>query len=99
MLRTCAAILLSGILAAGRAPAAQSDAPLPPGVRAVWDLSKASREATPSRESVCLNGLWRWQPAGELGDVVPRRTRTRDRVKNGHRAREALRLSPAPAPA
>lgn len=37
--------------------------PLPPGVRAVWELDKAQREITPTRERVCINGLWRWQPA------------------------------------
>ena len=44
---------------------------LPSGVKAVWDLGKAYREATPTRERVCLNGLWRWQPVRELTDVVP----------------------------
>jgi len=44
---------------------------LPPGVKAVWDLSKAYREATPTRERVCINGLWRWQPAPELTETVP----------------------------
>src|SRR3954471_19936489 len=29
---------------------------------AVWDLAKAQREATATRERVCINGLWRWQP-------------------------------------
>ena len=38
---------------------------LPQGVRAVWDLSKAYRETTPTRERICINGLWRWQPAGD----------------------------------
>src|SRR5437870_3400804 len=47
------------------------DAPLPPGVKAVWDLDKAYRENTPTRERVCLNGLWRWQPAKEVTDTVP----------------------------
>ena len=46
-------------------------ASLPEGVRAVWDLDKAHREATPSRERVCLNGLWRWQPAGDVADALP----------------------------
>ena len=51
---------------------AASDAPLPPGVRAVWDLDHAWREATPTRERVCVNGLWRWQPAaGQAEDAVP----------------------------
>jgi beta-galactosidase len=29
---------------------------------AVWDLAKAQHEATATRERVCINGLWRWQP-------------------------------------
>ena len=37
--------------------------PLPEGVKAVWDLNKAYREATSTRERFCINGLWRWQPA------------------------------------
>jgi beta-galactosidase/beta-glucuronidase len=40
-------------------------------VKAVWDLSKAYREATPARERICLNGLWRWQPAKDVADAVP----------------------------
>lgn len=39
---------------------------LPPGVRVVWDLDKAWRESTSTRERICINGLWRWQPA--VGD-------------------------------
>jgi len=38
-------------------------APLPAGVRAVWDIDQAYRETTATREQLCLNGLWRWQPA------------------------------------
>src|SRR5207248_2780673 len=44
---------------------------LPEGVRAVWDLTKASRGTTPTRERICLNGLWRWQPADAGSDQVP----------------------------
>jgi beta-galactosidase len=44
---------------------------LPAGVKAVWDLDKAYRVATPTQERVCINGLWRWQPATEIGDQVP----------------------------
>jgi hypothetical protein len=40
-------------------------------VRAVWDLAKAHREATPTRERVCINGLWRWQPAASSVQTVP----------------------------
>ena len=39
--------------------AAQTDAPLPDGVKAVWNLDKAFREKSATREQVCLNGLWR----------------------------------------
>jgi beta-galactosidase len=44
---------------------------LPEGVKAVWGLDKAYREATPTRERVCINGLWRWQPAPELTETAP----------------------------
>ena len=49
----------------------RSAAPLPTGVRAVWDLSKAHVDATPTRARVCVNGLWRWQPAAPGADAVP----------------------------
>lgn len=45
--------------------------PLPPGVKAVWDLEQAHREMTATRERVSLNGLWRWQPTDANPDVVP----------------------------
>ncbi len=63
--------LALAVLAPGTARAAPSDAPLPPGVKAVWDPGKASREKTSTRERVCLNGLWRWQPANDAADAVP----------------------------
>ncbi len=44
---------------------------LPEGVRAVWDVAKAYHETTPTRERICLNGLWRWQPAGASSEQVP----------------------------
>jgi len=44
-------------------------APLPPGVTAAWDLGGAARESTPTRERICINGLWKWQPAGGQRDV------------------------------
>jgi beta-galactosidase len=46
-------------------------APLPKGVSAVWDASKAYRETTATRERICINGLWRWQPAGSKPGPVP----------------------------
>jgi len=50
---------------------AQSAVSLPKGVKAVWDIAKAYREATPTRERICLNGLWRWQPASDVADAAP----------------------------
>jgi len=44
---------------------------LPPGVQVVWDLAKAHRRATATHEEICINGLWRWQPADANGDSVP----------------------------
>ncbi|HKA08726.1 MAG TPA: glycoside hydrolase family 2 TIM barrel-domain containing protein [Gemmataceae bacterium] len=44
---------------------------LPAGAKAVWDLDKAHRDKTATRERVCLNGLWRWQPAKEKADGMP----------------------------
>ena len=57
--------------AAGTSCPAQADAPLPGGAKVVWDLGKAYREKTPTRERICLNGLWRWQPAAGGADAVP----------------------------
>jgi hypothetical protein len=53
--------------------AAQQDTvvTLPAGVQAVWDLESADRQSTATREQVCINGLWRWQPAEEPSSTVP----------------------------
>jgi hypothetical protein len=59
---------------AGIQPASAQDAGggiLPPGVQAVWDSSKAFREGTATRERLCINGLWRWQPAAADAREVP----------------------------
>ena len=40
-------------------------------VTPVWDLERAYRETTGTRERVCLNGLWRWQPGKGPADAVP----------------------------
>jgi hypothetical protein len=53
--------ILSALELVGRAE--QDSALLPRGVRAVWDMSKAESETTPTRERVCINVLWKWQPA------------------------------------
>jgi hypothetical protein len=50
---------------------AAAEVSLPAGVKAVWDLDRAFREKTGTRERVCLNGLWRWRPARATADSVP----------------------------
>jgi hypothetical protein len=55
----------------GIARADRPDDVLPAGVKAVWGLESAHREKTDTRERVCLNGLWRWQPAKEGDDAAP----------------------------
>src|SRR5262245_26281742 len=50
---------------------AEDDAALPKGVKAIWALDKAYHETTPTRERICINGLWHWQPALNSGDDVP----------------------------
>lgn len=47
------------------------EAQLAPDVNAVWDLSKAWRETTATRDQVCINGIWRWQPARGNAERVP----------------------------
>jgi hypothetical protein len=44
---------------------------LPADVKAVWDLNKAHRTQTATRERICLNGLWRWQPGRATAASVP----------------------------
>lgn len=48
------------LLACTACSAAQAsvDAKLPEGVKAVWDLNSAYRETTPTRERICINGLY-----------------------------------------
>jgi beta-galactosidase len=64
------ALLLTAVTdpASGAEPAAVT---LPPGVEALWDIDKAQHEKTPSRERICLNGLWQWQPAAAQDKTVP----------------------------
>ena len=47
------------------------EAPLPAGVKAVWDIKLAHAEKTPTRERICLNGLWRWQPVQAPSNTPP----------------------------
>ena len=65
---------LLGVPQSQAAAAMSSEAfavPLPAGVRAVWDLDTAQRATTPTRERICINGLWRWQPAEVDAAEVP----------------------------
>ncbi|MCY3017415.1 MAG: hypothetical protein NTW87_00070 [Planctomycetota bacterium] len=64
------AVALVGLILLTGLCFAQAEGVLPPGVKAVWDPAKAYRETTPTRERVCLNGLWRWQPA-KKGTTAP----------------------------
>jgi hypothetical protein len=70
MNRCLCVLLLAGLGAVARG-ADDSAAPLPPGVRAVWDADQAFHESTPTRERICLNGLWQWQPAEAKSAAVP----------------------------
>ena len=63
---------LTGIDASARGD--EFAAPLPDGVQAVWDVEKAFRETTSTRERICINGLWRWQPAGASQGERPKAT-------------------------
>jgi beta-galactosidase len=36
----------------------------------LWDLSKAYRQTTHTRQRICINGLWRWQPASNVGSAT-----------------------------
>jgi beta-galactosidase len=66
------AVVLLLLALPGRSGAADpSTAPLPKGVKAVWDLHLAQRETTPTRERISLNGLWQWQPAEAQAGQVP----------------------------
>lgn len=49
----------------------QDNVRLPEGVKAVWDIAKAFHETTPTRERICINGLWQWQPGIRESEQVP----------------------------
>ena len=66
-----AAVLYSVVAAGTGVCQDQPAVALPQGVKAVWDLSKAYHETTPTRERICINGLWQWQPVKEQGDQPP----------------------------
>src|ERR1700753_481831 len=68
-------LLLLALLTLVFAPPSRGAEPpavaLPAGVTAVWDAAKAAHDTTATRERICLNGLWRWQPAEAEADAVP----------------------------
>lgn len=65
-------LALAAAQQAAAAPTASApSAPLSGGVKAVWDLALAQRDATPTRERICINGLWRWQPDPSQADAPP----------------------------
>ncbi len=47
------------------------DVKLPGGVKAVWDIGRAYRESTDTRERICINGLWQFKPASADDEPVP----------------------------
>ncbi len=70
--KTSLAAIMSVLLAGGHETRADQFATsLPADVQAVWDLDKAYRETTPTRERICINGLWRWQPAETTSAQAP----------------------------
>ena len=71
MNRLLTAVGVGVALAAGIRVATAQDATLPAKVKVVWDTSKAWRETTPTRERICINGLWRFKPADSYTEGVP----------------------------
>lgn len=47
----------------------KNDEPLPAGVTNVWQMDNAWRVKTPTRERICLNGLWQFRPVAEESEV------------------------------
>jgi len=65
-------LLFSAVAGAAHSLAVEpAEIALPEGVHAVWDVAKATQETTATRERICLNGLWRWQPADAKSERVP----------------------------
>jgi len=68
-----ACVLAASVGSVPQAIAARADAvtELPEGVEAVWGLEKAYRQSTKTRERICINGLWYWQPDRGGSDTPP----------------------------
>jgi hypothetical protein len=65
-------VLVGLCLTAPPVHADQEAVALPPGVKAEWNLNKAWTETAGSHPRVCINGLWRWQPAGVDDHQIPK---------------------------
>ena len=51
----------------------KSDRPLPTEAKQVWDMTQAWRRVSPTRERICINGLWAFRPViQEDGDALPK---------------------------
>ena len=61
-------ILLALLLSAD---ARGQETTLPPNVKVVWDMSRAWQQTTPTRQRICINGLWQWQPASDANQSAP----------------------------
>ena len=48
---------------------ADADLPIPAGLDGVWDMAKAWTQDSPTRGSICLNGLWRFFPIVASDDM------------------------------
>jgi len=64
-------VFVGGSMVASGAAGGAADMVLPPGVKAVWGLDRAYREKSPTRERVCINGLWQWQPVAPVPAPAP----------------------------
>ncbi|HYW78756.1 MAG TPA: hypothetical protein VE890_04230, partial [Thermoguttaceae bacterium] len=70
-IRACGLVVLCFAVLQGAATAEDVVVKLPAGVQAVWAPEVAYRESTETRERMCINGLWRWQPARADSESVP----------------------------
>ncbi len=61
------AALVAACLAHGQT--ADTDLPVPDRVSGVWDMKQAWTKISPTRETICINGLWRFYPIIESADI------------------------------
>ena len=61
------AVLAGSSLLPGQTPPA--DLPVPAGIVGEWDLTQAWSRESPTRTTVCLNGLWRFHPIVEAAEM------------------------------